>query len=64
MRLSGFNLPLLNHNLVIGLLKELVDFWRAQGQGKWRHDIPWLFLGYRAEPICGRSQHSDLRCIC
>jgi integrase/recombinase XerD len=33
------------------LLKELEDYWRAQRQGKWGHDIPWLFLGYRAEPI-------------
>ena len=37
------------------LLKELVDYWRAQRQGKWGHDIPWLFLGYRAEPICTTS---------
>src|SRR6202043_495928 len=40
-------LPLSNR-----LLKELGDYWRAQRQGKWGHDIPWLFLGYRAEPIC------------
>ena len=37
------------------LLKELGDYWRAQRQGKWGHDIPWLFLGYRAEPICTTS---------
>jgi integrase len=43
-------LPLSNR-----LLKELVDYWRAQRQGKWGHDIPWLFLGYRAEPICTTS---------
>jgi integrase len=40
-------LPLSNR-----LLKELVDYWHAQRQGEWGHDIPWLFLGYRAEPIC------------
>ena len=33
------------------LLQELVDYWRAQRQGKWGQDIPWLFLGYQAEPI-------------
>jgi hypothetical protein len=33
------------------LLKELVDYWRAQRQGKMGHDSPWLFLGYQAEPI-------------
>ena len=33
------------------LLKELVDYWRAQRQGKTGHDSPWLFLGYQAEPI-------------
>jgi hypothetical protein len=43
-------LPLSNR-----LLKELVDYLRAQRQGKWGHDIPWLFLGYRAEPICTTS---------
>ena len=43
-------LPLSNR-----LLKELGDYWRAQRQGKWGHDIPWLFLGYRAEPICTTS---------
>src|SRR6516165_2125506 len=37
------------------LLQELVDYWRAQRQGKWGHDIPWLFLGYRGEPICTTS---------
>jgi integrase/recombinase XerD len=30
------------------LLKELGDYWRAQRQGKWGHDIPWLFLGVSA----------------
>ena len=40
-------LPLSNR-----LLKELGDYRRAQRQGKWGDDIPWLFLGYRAEPIC------------
>jgi integrase len=43
-------LPLSNR-----LLKGLGDYWRAQRQGKWGHDIPWLFLGYRAEPICTTS---------
>src|ERR1700719_2654545 len=43
-------LPLSNR-----LFKELGDYWRAQRQGKWGHDIPWLFLGYRAEPICTTS---------
>jgi integrase/recombinase XerD len=43
-------LPLSNR-----LLKELGDYWRAQRQGKWGDDIPWLFLGYRAEPICTTS---------
>jgi site-specific recombinase XerD len=43
-------LPLSNR-----LLKELGDYWRAQRQGKWGQDIPWLFLGYRAEPICTTS---------
>jgi len=33
------------------LLQELVDYWRAQRQGKSGHDIPWLFLGYQAQPI-------------
>jgi integrase/recombinase XerD len=28
-----------------GLLKELVNYWRAQRQGKAGHDSPWLFLG-------------------
>jgi integrase/recombinase XerD len=37
------------------LLKELGDYWRAQRQGKWGHDIPWLFLGYRGESICTTS---------
>jgi hypothetical protein len=40
-------LPLSNR-----LLKELGDYRRAQRQGKRGYDIPWLFLGYRAEPIC------------
>lgn len=43
---KGRVLPLSNR-----LLKELVDYWRAQRQGKWGDDIPWLFLGYRSEPI-------------
>jgi integrase len=30
------------------LLKELVNSWRAQRQGKAGHDSPWLFLGKRA----------------
>jgi site-specific recombinase XerD len=34
------------------LLKELVDYWRAQRQAKAGHDSPWLFLGKRAgEPV-------------
>jgi site-specific recombinase XerD len=34
------------------LLKELVDYWRAQRQAKAGHDSPWLFLGARAgEPM-------------
>jgi integrase/recombinase XerD len=28
-----------------------VDYWRAQRQAKWGHDIPWLFLGHQAQPI-------------
>jgi integrase len=40
-------LPLSNR-----LLKELVDYWRAQRQGKAGHDSPWLFLGDTAgEPM-------------
>src|SRR5256885_1314905 len=30
------------------LLKELVNYWRAQRQGKAGHDSPWLFLGKKA----------------
>src|SRR6201997_3631845 len=30
------------------LLKELVDYWRAQRQAKAGHDSPWLFLGKKA----------------
>ena len=30
------------------LLKELVNYWRAQRQGKAGHNSPWLFLGKRA----------------
>jgi len=30
------------------LLKELVNYWRAQRQAKAGHDSPWLFLGARA----------------
>src|SRR6201988_2620972 len=30
------------------LLKELVNYWRAQRQGKAGDDIPWLFLGKKA----------------
>jgi hypothetical protein len=34
------------------LLKELVDYWRAQREAKAGHVSPWLFLGQRAgEPI-------------
>lgn len=33
------------------LLQELESYWRAQRQGKWAHEIEWLFLGYQAEPI-------------
>jgi integrase/recombinase XerD len=33
------------------LLEHLEAYWRAQRQGKWGHDIRWLFLGWRAEPI-------------
>src|SRR5260370_4291155 len=34
------------------LLKELVNYWRAQRQGKAGHDSPWLFLGKKAgQPI-------------
>jgi integrase len=37
------------------LLKELVAYWRAQRQGQWGQEIPWLFLGYQAEPLCPTS---------
>jgi integrase len=37
------------------LLQELVDYWRAQRQGKSGHDIAWLFLGHQAEPISATS---------
>ena len=30
------------------LLKELVNYWQAQRQGKAGHDSPWLFLGKKA----------------
>src|ERR1700721_3414336 len=30
------------------LLKELVNYWRAQRQAKAGHDSPWLFLGKKA----------------
>jgi integrase/recombinase XerD len=30
------------------LLKELVNYWRAQRQGKAGHNSPWLFLGKKA----------------
>jgi site-specific recombinase XerD len=30
------------------LLKELVNYWRAQRQGKAGHDSPWLFVGKKA----------------
>jgi integrase/recombinase XerD len=44
---KGRVLPLSNR-----LLKELVDYWRAQRQGKMGHDSPWLFLGETAgEPM-------------
>jgi hypothetical protein len=33
------------------LLKELVNYWRAQRQGKAGHDSLWLFLGHS----CPRS---------
>lgn len=53
------------------LLKELEDYWRAQRQGKWGHDIGWLFLGNRAEPITATTgqnlyyravKKSEVRC--
>jgi site-specific recombinase XerD len=37
------------------LLKELEAYWRAQRQGKWGQEIPWLFLGYQAGPLCTTS---------
>jgi integrase/recombinase XerD len=37
------------------LLKELGAYWRAQRQGKWGQEIPWLFLGYQAGPLCPTS---------
>src|SRR6201984_884956 len=36
------------------LLRELVNYWRAQRQGKAGHDIPWLFLGKKAGEPMGR----------
>jgi integrase/recombinase XerD len=36
------------------LLKELVNYWRAQRQGKAGHDSPWLFLGKKAGQPMGR----------
>jgi integrase len=47
-------LPLSNR-----LLEELGDYWRAQRQGKWGHDIPSLFLGYRAEPPFGQLARAE-----
>src|SRR5260370_1071994 len=39
-------------NWLYHLIKELVDYWRAQRQAKAGHDSPWLFLGKRAgEPV-------------
>jgi integrase len=43
------------------LLKELVDYWRAQRQAKAGHDSPWLFLGERAgEPMSLSQRAEDL----
>src|SRR5258707_906339 len=36
------------------LLKELLNYWRAQRQGKAGHDSPWLFLGKKAGQPMGR----------
>jgi site-specific recombinase XerD len=36
------------------LLKELVNYWRAQRQAKAGHDSPWLFLGKKAGQPMGR----------
>jgi integrase/recombinase XerD len=33
------------------LLKELVNYWRAQRQGKAGHDSPWLFLGKKSVQV-------------
>ena len=45
------------------LLKELVDYWRAQRQAKAGHDSPWLFLGERAgEPVSLRGAQKIYNC--
>ena len=42
------------------LLKELVNYWRAQRQGKAGHDSPWLFLGKKSgstDEYIRRAEH-------
>ena len=36
------------------LLKELVNYWQAQHQGKAGHDSRWLFLGKKADQPMSR----------
>src|ERR1700688_2198333 len=42
------------------LLKELVNYWRAQRQGKAGHDSPWLFLGKKAGQPMGRDTGQNI----
>jgi integrase/recombinase XerD len=42
------------------LLKELVNYWRAQRQGKAGHDSPWLFLGKKAGEPMGRCVGANI----
>jgi integrase/recombinase XerD len=42
------------------LLKELINYWRAQRQGKAGHDSPWLFLGKKAGQPMGRDTGQNI----
>src|ERR1700674_3237330 len=42
------------------LLKELVNYWRAQRQGKAGQDSPWLFLGKKAGQPMGRDTGQNI----
>jgi hypothetical protein len=41
------------------LLKELVDYWRAQRQAKAGHDSPWLFLDEHKAFLKGPRNEKD-----